>query len=147
MATRRLTASELGIEAVDLTATDNNRSGVLDVRQAFSWTAIVDITETGSPSEGAADLIVEIVTSDGATINLSHTIASGIDLQTSGERATVVWGHGVSAAAIGSGTTPTISTTPNIVSNVDFIRLNLKASTAHDGDTCTGSVTLLIEEV
>jgi hypothetical protein len=147
MGTTRRTPTEVGIEDVNLKVTTDNNGNNLDVRKAFAWTAIVDITETGSPTTGAADLIVDIMESvDSSTETTSHTIASGIDIQTNGEKATIVWGHGVVAAAIGTGTQPTISTTPDVVANADFIRLNLKASTANDGTTCTGSVTLLIEE-
>lgn len=147
MATFRLSPSEVGIENVDLTNTDDHNGTVLDVRDAFSFTAIVAITETGAPTLGAADLIVDIMTRDGATETFSHTIDTGIDIQTNGLKEAVVWGHGVTARAVSTGTAGTISGTPDILANVDFMRLNLKASTANNGTTCTGSVTLLLEKV
>lgn len=147
MGTRRLEPVELGIEDVNLKVTTDNNSNTIDVRKAFSFTAIVDIIETGSPSTGVADLIVDIMTSDGATETTSHAIDVGIDIQTNGLKETIAWGHGLTAAAISTGTKGTISTTPSVLANVDYMRLNLKASTANNGTTCTGSVTLLIEEV
>ena len=147
MGTRRLTPTELGIEDVNLKVTTDNNSNTIDVRQAFAFTAVIDITETGTPSVGLADLIVDIMTSDGATETTSHAIYTGMDLQTSGLKDTVAWGHGITAAAISTGTAGTISATPGILANVDYMRLNLKASTANDGTTCTGSVTLILEEV
>lgn len=147
MATFRLTPSQVGIENVNLKVTDDHNGNVLDVRDAFAFTAIVAITETGSPSAGAADLIVDIMTRDGVTETFSHTIDTGIDIQTNGLKEGVVWGHGLTARAVCiGGTAGTISTTPEILNNVDFMRLNLKASTANNGTTCTGSVTLLLEK-
>lgn len=145
--TQRLTPTELGIEDVNLKVTTDNNSNVIDVRQVSSFTAVIDITETGSPTAGVADLIVDIMTRDGATETTSHAIDVGIDLQTNGLKETVAWGRGITAAAISTGTKGTISTTPDVLANVDFMRLNLKASTANDGTTCTGSVTLILEEV
>ena len=146
MATTRLTPAELGIENVNLKVTTDNKSGRIDVRNAFAFTAVVDITETGAPAAGAANLIVEIV--DRAnTVLTSHIVDTGIDIQTNGLKETVSWGHGINAVAISTGTAGTVTTTPGVISNVDFMRLNLKASTANDGTTCTGSVTLLIEEI
>ena len=147
MATRRLTPAELGIDAVNLKVTTDNNSNLLDVRNAFAFTAIVDIAETGSPSAGAADLIVDIMTSDGVTETFSHTIDTGIDIQTNGLKETITWGHGLTAAVVSSGTAGTLSTTPSVLANVDFMRLNLKASAANNGTTCTGSVTLILEEI
>lgn len=148
MGTRRLTPSELGIEDVNLKATTDNNSVVLDVRNAFAWTALVVITETGSPGNGAADLIVDVMEArESTTETFSHTIDTGIDIQTNALTELVTWGHGLSAATTSSGTAGTISTTPAVIANADFIRLNLKASTANDGTTCTASVTLWIEEV
>lgn len=149
MSTRLRLAEEVGIEDANLKVTTANNGTVLDVRDAFAFTAIVDITETGSPGNGAADLIVDIFPDNdsSSTALLSHSIATGIDIQTNGEKATISWGHGLTAVAIGSGTDPTISLTPAVLANVRFIRLNLQASTANDGTTCTGSVTLLTEEV
>lgn len=147
MGTRRLTPFELGIEAVNLKVTTDNNSIVIDVREDFAFTAIVDIVETGSPSNGVADLIVDIMTQDGATETTSHAIVTGIDLQTNGLKETIAWGHGVTAANISTGTKGTISTTPGILNNVDYMRVNLKASTANDGTTCNGSVTLILERI
>ena len=149
MPTRYRFPNEVGIEDVSLKVTTANNGNVLDVRDAFAFTAIVDITETGSPANGAADLIVSIFPDNDSTSTAltTHTIASGIDIQTNGEKATISWGHGLSAAAIGTGTNPTISSTDAVLANARFIRLNLQASTANDGTTCTGSVTLITEEV
>ena len=109
-------------------------------------TTMVTITETGTPTAGAADLIVDVMTKDGVTESFSHTIDTGIDIQTSGLVEKISWGHGITAAIESSGTKGTISTTPGVVSNVDYMRLNLKASTGHDSTSCTGSVELWIEE-
>lgn len=148
MGTRRFTPAELGIEDVNLKVTTDNDSITMDMRHAFAWTAVIDITETGSPSNGAADLIVDVMPSMTATTpTFSHSIATGIDIQTNGEQVLVTWGHGLTAVTVGSGTNPTISTTPAVLANVDFFRLNLKASTANDGTTCTGSVTFLVESI
>lgn len=147
MATVRYEPSEVGIENVDLTVTTDNNGTVLDVREAFAFTAIIEITETGSPTLGAADLIVDIMSRDGLTETFSHTLDTGIDIQTNGLKEAVVWGHGVTAQAVSTGTAGTISATPDVLSNIDFMRLNLKASTANNGTTCTGSVTLLLEKV
>lgn len=148
MGTRRLTPAELGIENVNLKVTTDNNSVVLDVREAFAFTAIVEITETGAPGNGVADLIVDIMQERGSTTEtFSHTIDTGIDIQTNGLVETVAWGHGLTAAIVSSGTAGTLSTQPAVLANIDFMRLNLKASTANDGTTCTGSVTLLLEQI
>jgi len=147
MATFRRSPAEVGINAVNLKVTTDNNGNLLDVRRAFAFTAIVDIAETGSPGNGVADLIVDIMSADGATETFSHTIDTGIDIQTNGLKETITWGHGLTAAIVSSGTKGTVSTTPSVLANVDYMRLNLKASTANDGTTCTGSVTLITEEV
>ena len=148
MGTRRLTPAELGIDGVNLKVTTDNNSNTIDVRNAFAFTAVIDILETGAPANGAASLIVDIMSGPGSTTETtSHAIETAIDIQTNALKETVSWGHGVTAAAISTGTAGTISTTPGVLNNVDFIRLNLKASVANDGTTCTGSVTLILEEI
>ena len=119
MGTRRLTPVEVGIEDVNLKVTTDNNSKVFDVRQAFAFTAIIDITETGSPTTGTADLIVDIMTRDGATETLSHAIDVGMDIKVNGLKEAVAWGHGITAAVISTGTKGTISATPGVLANVD----------------------------
>ncbi len=146
MATRTLLPAEVGIDDVDLTVTTANTSNILDVRNGFAFTSIVDITETGTPTAGAADLIVDVMSDGTASATVLYTVSllTGIDIQTSGDRNTVTFGAGVTAQKVGSGS---LSADADVIKVIQFLRLNLKASTAHESTTCTGDVTLLIEEV
>jgi hypothetical protein len=148
MSSRRLTPAELGIENVNLKTAVGagsiyTSSPVLDVRKAFQYTAIIDITETGSPTAGEASFTVNVTDEDGNT-TYDEVLLTAIDTQTNGSQTVVSWGIGKTVVKEGSGT---LGSNLDVLGPIDFMEVVLTVTTANDGTTSTGSVTLLIEEV
>jgi hypothetical protein len=147
MGSRRLTPAELGIENVNLKtavgAGSIYTSNTLTVRDAFLFTAIIDITETGSPTVGEASFTINVTDSAGTT-TYDEIALTAIDTQTNGSQTVFTWGIGKAAVVEGSGT---LGSNLDVLGPIDFMEVVLTVTTANDGTTSTGSVTLLIEEV
>ncbi len=140
---RENTPFELGIEDVDLTAvaTTQYQSVLLDVRQHFVYTAIVDITETGAPTVGAAKLFVRVISKDTTTVLYPVDLATGITTIVNGQQDVITFGAGVSAVVFGSGT---VGADAEVFKTAERIRIVLEVTTANDGTTSTATVTLLM---
>ena len=143
MGSRRLSPSELGIEGVNLKTDTNYTSNVLDVREAFVYTVIIDVTETGSPGNGAFSLTIRCTDRDGGTTYELDAVTA-IDSQTNGSQTVFTWGSGNPATLHGSGT---IADNVDILKVFDYMEIELDVTTANDGTTSTADVTLLLEEV
>jgi len=147
MGSRRLTPLELGIETVDLTAiattTYTSVPSPLDVREAFVYTVIIDVTETGAPTVG--DFTLRIRCTDRAgTTTYELDAVTAITSQTNGGQTIFTWGSGNAATLSGNGT---LGSNLDVLKVFDFMEIELEVTTANDGTTSTADVTLLLEEV
>lgn len=140
---RENTPFELKIENKDMqaVATTQYQSELLDVRQHFVYTAIVDITETGAPTVGAAKLFVRVISKDKTTVLYEVDLVTGITTIVNGQRDVITFGAGVTAIVFGSGT---IGPDADVFKTAERIRLVLEVTTQNDGTTSTASVTLLM---
>lgn len=146
MGTYIIKPADLGIDNVNLKVTTANNSNIIDVSNAFTFTAIVDITETGTPTTGSGTLTANVMDGSGASASTIYSVdlLTGIDIQTNGDRNVVTFGAGVNGAKTGSGT---LGTSIDVLKTVEFLQLNLHAPTANNGTTCTGDVTLIVEQL
>jgi hypothetical protein len=146
MGTYVIPPADLGIDDVSLKVTTSNTSNIFDVSRAYTFTAIVDITETGTPAAGAASLVANVMDGIGSSASIIYSVdlLTGIDIQTNGDQNVVTFGAGVNGAKTGSGT---IGTAIDVLKAVEFLQLDLIATTASDGTTCTGDVTLIVEQL
>lgn len=145
MSSRQLSPLELGIEDADLKATANTKyaSGVKDVRHAFAFTAIVDVTEVGGGSNGEAKLTVQVLDKDKTTVLYALDLLTAIDTTTT-NRNVVTFGYGVTPIRVG---TATLSTDADILKVAKFVKVILEVTTQADGTSSSGSVNLLIEQL
>jgi hypothetical protein len=143
MGSRRLTPSELGINGVNLKTDTNYTSNNLDVRDAFVYTVIIDVTETGSPTAGEFSLTIRATDEDGTAIYELDAVTA-ITSQTNGGQTVFTWGSGNAATLNGNGT---IASNVDILKVFEYMEIELDVTTVNDGTTSTAAVTLLLEEV
>ena len=145
MGTRRLTPLEININDVDLTDTAGTQysSNTLDVREAFVYTVIIDVTETGAPTAGDFKLTIRCTDRDGATTYEVDAVTA-ITSQVDGGQTVFTWGSGNTATLQGNGT---VGSNLDVLKVFDFMEVVLEITTANDGTTSTADVTLLLEEV
>ncbi len=149
MATRHLTAFELGIQAKDLkaVATTKYESIFVDVDRAYSFMAIIDIAETGAPTVGAAQLLVRLYAKNKTTLIYELALLTGIQTDVDGNRVAVVWGYGVTPFHTDSAGGVALSANADILKLGVWMTVVLEVTTANDGTTSTGSVQLLLSEI
>lgn len=145
MGTRRLTPLELDIQTADLTAVASTKytSIVNDVKQAFVYTVIIDVTETGSPTAGDFKLIIRLTDSAGATTYEVDAVTA-ITSQTNEGQTVFTWGSGNAATLAGNGT---IGADVEVLKVFDYMEVELEVTTQNDGTTSTADVTFVLEEV
>jgi hypothetical protein len=143
MGSRRLTPLEIGIETADLQTDANYTSNTLDVREAFVYTVIIDITETGSPSAGEFSLTIRCTDEDGNTTYEIDAVTA-ITSETNGGQTIFTWGSGNSATLSGNGT---LASNLDVLKVFDFMEIELDVTTINNGTTSTAAVTLLLEEI
>ena len=145
MGSRRLTPFELSLDdaTVDLQTSTQYTSPVLDVRESFVYTVIIDVTETGSPTAGEFTLTIRCVDEDGNTTYEVDAVTA-ITSQTNGGQTIFTWGSGNPATLSGNGT---LGSNLDVLKVFDFMEIEIDVTTINDGTTSTGAVTLLLEEV
>lgn len=133
---------ELGIENVDMQAAAATKytTDVLDVRQFFVHTAIIDIVETGAPTVGDVKLTVLVISKELDATLYEVDLSTLITTQVNGQKDVVTFGAGVTSRVFGSGT---VGTDAEIFKVAERIKLQLEVTTQNDGTTSTASLTLL----
>ena len=147
MSTKLREPIDLNLRDQDLTVTTTYKSNLIDVRNAFSWTAILEVTETGAAATVGTGKITAYLCDEAGTELLEVDLVTGIDLD-NGQTDAVIWGHGVSAEVFSTATAGTLTSNPNILSNARFLKVGFEATVASDaGTSATGSMHLVVEEV
>lgn len=134
------TPVQTGIEGVDLKAASTYTSELIDVREIFAYTIIVDVDITGAGSAGDAKLTVDIISGiDGETVLHTLDILTSIDTFTADTKEVLVFGGGLAAFNTGSGA---LDANADIIKIAGFLVLKLEVTTQSDSATSSlGSVT------
>ena len=122
-------------------------SGVLKMQNAFAFMAIVDITETGAPTVGDAQLLIRLLDKDESTVIYELPLVTGIQTDVNGERLAVTWGYGLTPLHTSVAGGAALSGNADILKLATFMKIVLEVTTANDGTTSTADVTLLFEEL
>lgn len=141
---RELSPLALGIENVDMqaAAATEYESVLIDVRQFFIFTAIVNVTAVG-PTTGDAQLKVQVFSADKTTELFEVVLATAIDTQNTASPANVtLFGAGISAAVLGSAS-GTIGADADVFKLAQFMKMVLEVTTQADGTSSVASVILM----
>lgn len=136
----------LDVSTVDLTAAAavEYPSGMIDVREYFIFTAIIDIIETTTtPATGAMTLRLEVLAKDKSTVLWDEDIITLIDTSNNGTQEVLVFGSGASGK-LHSASTGTVSPDLDCFKTAEYIQLVLRITTQANGDTAA-NVNLLME--
>lgn len=147
-ATRHSTAIELGMNGVDLTAIATTEyapvQGFLDVRQYFSYTAIIDIFETTTtPATGDMTFRLDILGKDKSTILWTIDLLTLIDTSNNAQQEVVLFGAGAAAVAT-AGSSGTLSADAEVFKVAEYFIPVLEITTPADGDA-TANFQILME--
>jgi hypothetical protein len=119
-------------------------SGMIDVREYFIFTVIIDIIETTTTAAtGDMTLRLEVLAKDKSTVLWMDDIVTLIDTSNNGTQEVLVFGAGASGL-LHSGSTGTISADIDIFKQAEYIQLVLAITTQANGDTAA-NVNLLME--
>lgn len=136
----------LDVSTVDLTAiaTTEYSSGLIDIREFFIFTAIIDIIETTTtPATGTATLRLEVLAKDKTTILWTDDLITLIDTSNNAQQEVLVFGAGASGK-LHSASSGTISPDIDCFKTAEYIRLVVEITVQADGDTAA-NVNLLME--
>lgn len=136
----------LDVSTVDLSAAVavEYPSGLIDVREYFIFTAIIDIIETTTtPATGDVTLRLEVLAKDKSTVLWQDDIITLIDTSNNGQQEVLVFGAGASGK-LHSASSGTISADIDCFKTAEYIQLVLAITTQANGDTAA-NVNLLME--
>ena len=136
----------LDVATVDLSAiaTTEYPSGLLDVRQFFIFTLIIDIIETTTtPATGDMSVRLEVLAKDRAAILYKFDLITLIDTSNNAQQEVLVFGAGA-AAKLKAASSGTLSPDADLFKQAEFMQLVLEITTSADGDTAA-NVNLLME--
>lgn len=136
----------LDVSTVDLSAvaTTEYPSGMIDVRDYFIFTAIIDIIETTTtPATGDMTLRLEVLAKDKATALWTLDAITLIDTSNNAQQEVIVFGAGASGLGL-TANSGTISPDIDVFKQAEYIQLVVEITTSADGNTAA-NVNLLME--
>lgn len=136
----------LDVSTVDLSAAAavEYPSGMIDVREFFIFTVIIDIIETTTtPATGDMTLRLEVLGKDKSTVLWSDDILTLIDTSNNAQQEVLVFGAGASGK-LHTASSGTLSSDIDAFKQAEYIQLVLAITTQADGDTAA-NVNLLME--
>ncbi|MCK5652764.1 MAG: hypothetical protein KAJ42_15345 [Gemmatimonadetes bacterium] len=131
---------------VDLTdiATTEYPSGMLDVRQYFIFTLIIDIIETTTtPATGDMSVRLEVLKKDKSTVLWLFDLLTAIDTSNNAQQEVLVFGAGA-AAKLSSASSGILSADADVFKQAEYMQLVLEITTQANGDAAA-NVNLLME--
>jgi hypothetical protein len=137
---------DLGLLDVDMKAVAGTQylSGVLDVRQHFNHLAIITIAETGTPTAGAAKVILQVLSKDQSTVLYEIDLITAIDTQINLAKNILTFGAGLTAKLVNQASAAgTIGADIEIFKLAEYFKIGLEVVTQNDGTTSTASLRLL----
>lgn len=139
-------ADKTGIDGVNLKAASTYSSEFFDGRQYINLCAILTITETGSPTAGAASIVLDVYDHTKTVVLYSIDLATAIDTKTDGAICMVTFGPGVTASIAGdTGFTGTIGVDADMAKTIGWFKLKVRVDTQNDGTSSTGALVLVGE--
>jgi len=145
---------EIGLSAINLKTLATRTSGAIAIRAGHAVKLIMKGTVTGTPTQGAMSVDIELYDEVKGTATLIHSVVNltgAVDLTDVGIGATagaleevIVFGGGVSSSYRGGGT---LSADVDLLQTLgDYIKVKVTVDTASDATTHTLDVYAQVQE-